>query len=308
MFDIRRLEPREAHDVALRAATQLRSDASKNRLVNAETSLEQLRDALASAAASTWIALDEGRIVGHLYGALLENSTHGRGVWVGPDGVSFDHAEVLDALYATAAQQWIDEGANEHFVWVLDDPASTVEWFNLGFALLHARGVMELDPRCRELPRGYAIRLGTLDDLDLALQLDDELDAFQREGPSFSLGPATPAQRDDWLETLSDPDSRHFIVEHEHDVAAHCVTFPLPSLRGAFERTIHLSAVLVRAEHRGRGVAKAMIDLALSDARSQGFRYGETNWRLSNRTADKFWRDYGFQTTYVRLHRTIGEF
>ncbi|MGC1419050.1 MAG: GNAT family N-acetyltransferase [Acidimicrobiales bacterium] len=308
MFDIRRLEPGEANNVALRAAAQLRSDASKNRLVNAETSLEQLRDALASGASSTWIALDDGRIVGHLYGALLESPTHGRGVWVGPDGVSFDTTEVLDALYAAAAQQWIDEGAREHFVWVLDDPASTSEWFNLGFAPLHARGVKVLDPGSRELPPGYTIRLGTLDDLELALQLDDELDAFQREGPSFSLAHPTLAQRDDWLETLGDPESRHYIVEHQHDVAAHCVTFPLPALRGAFERTIHLSAVLVREGHRGRGVAKAMIDFALCDAQSQGFRYGETSWRVSNRTADKFWRDYGFETTYVRFHRTIGEF
>lgn len=308
MVDIQRLEPRDAEDVARRAVAQLRIDASKKRLVNAETSVEQLRDALASCASSTWVALENGRIVGHLYGALLESSTHGCGVWVGPDGVSFDNAHVLDALYATAAQEWIDAGASDHFVWVFDDPTSRSEWFNLGFAMMHARGAKVLDERCRDLPPGYALRLGSLDDLDLAIELDDELDVSQREGPSFALGPSALSQRDDWLETLGDPESRHYIVEHGGAVAAHCVTFPLPSLRGAFERTIHLSAVLVRSEHQRRGVASAMIDHALSDARSQGFNFADTNWRVTNRGADAFWRNYGFETTYVRLHRTIGEF
>ena len=308
MVDIRKLRPQEVGDVVKRVVRQLRADATKRRYVNPETSENDLRDALASSAVSTWVALDHGRIVGHLHGALLENVTHGSGVWVGPDGVSFDSADVLDDLYAFAGQEWIDMGAIEHFVWVVDDPASTSSWFNLGFSKMHARGVMALDATRRDLPHDYALRRGGLGDIDIAIDLDSELDEFQRAGPSFSLGHSTLSQRDEWLETLSDPDARHYIVEHEGVAVAQCVTFPLPRLRGTFERTIHLSAVLVRDEHRRRGVASAMICGALIDAHEEGFHYAETSWRVTNRRADRFWKTFGFETTYVRLHRTIGRY
>jgi hypothetical protein len=29
---------------------------------------------------------------------------------------------------------------------------------------------------------------------------------------------------------------------------------------------------------------------------------------VTNRRADRFWKTFGFETTYVRLHRTIGRY
>ena len=69
---------------------------------------------------------------------------------------------------------------------------------------------------------------------------------------------------------------------------------------------MHLSAVSVRPGHEHRGVARALVDHALSDATEAGFDYAETNWRVTNRRAAQFWLRYGFVPTYVRLHRTIG--
>jgi ribosomal protein S18 acetylase RimI-like enzyme len=89
---------------------------------------------------------------------------------------------------------------------------------------------------------------------------------------------------------------------------AQCITFPLPTRRGSFDATLHVSAVAVRETHRGRGVGTALVDLALDRARQKGFEYAETNWRVTNRPAARFWTDYGFEPTYVRLHRTVGEF
>ena len=54
------------------------------------------------------------------------------------------------------------------------------------------------------------------------------------------------------------------------------------------------------------GVGTAMVDAALANARAAGFAYVETNWRVTNRRARNFWLDFGFEPTYVRLHRTIG--
>jgi len=57
--------------------------------------------------------------------------------------------------------------------------------------------------------------------------------------------------------------------------------------------------------YRNQGVARAMVDAALSDAHERGFAYAETNWRITNRQAAQYWTDYGFTTTYARFHRTI---
>jgi ribosomal protein S18 acetylase RimI-like enzyme len=305
---IRKLLVTDIDALTARVAQRIVDDATMRSLVNPEFSRDELRDALTSSTASTWVALNGKQLVGHLYGALLASDNYGQGVWIGPDGASYDNADVLDSLYSVAGQEWIDAGAREHYVWTLDDPSTTTPWLDLGFAKMHVRGVMELLEGHHLLDHRYQLRHGNLDDVDTAISLDNELERAQSEGPSFSLGLSTASQRDEWIETLSDPDARHFVVDFNGSPVAQCVTFPLPKQRSSFDATMHLSAVVVLAEHRGRGVARAMVDTALNDARERGFRYAATNWRISNRQANRYWTSYGFKTTYVRLHRTIGMF
>ena len=297
----------DVDDVVRRVTQRLRADAKINDLVSPEMSSALFASALHDATSSTWVALDGDVIVGHLYGALLESAAYGNGVWIGPDGVSFTCTDVLSDLYAEAGREWIDEGALEHYVWVLDDAPSTKPWHELGFARMHTRGVLALDKvRGHHFTAGYSLRLGTIEDLDVAVSLVEELDRAQLEGPSFSISLDTQSERDDLLETLSDPEVWYYLVEFEGDAVGQCLTFPLPPRRGSFHHTLHLSAVVVREEHRGRGVATALVNAALDEALGEGFRYVETNWRVTNRRAQKYWTSYGFRPTYVRLHRTIG--
>jgi len=275
----------DVDEVVERVTRRLRLDATINDLVSSEISRQAFADALHAATAMTWVARRADVIVGHLYGALLESAAYGHGVWIGPDGVSFDDADVLADLYAVAGQAWIDQGALEHYIWVLDDEASTAPWYELGFARMHARGVLALDHfRDHEVPRGYALRRGTLDDLDVAVELIEELDRAQAEGPSFSVDPDSASQRDELFETLSDPDVRYYLVESDGVAIGQCITFALPKRRGSFDNTLHLSAVVVREAHRHRGVAAALVDTALNEALAKGFRYVETNWRVTSGT------------------------
>jgi GNAT superfamily N-acetyltransferase len=308
MVAVRKLLPGDVDAVVSRIVQQITDDATSKQLINPDFSRDHLRDALASSRALTWVAFRENQLVGHIYGALLENETYGPSVWIGPDGVSYDGIQTLDALYSVAGQDWINEGAREHYVWTLDDPRATGAWLELGFAKMHRRGVMRLREGVHVLDDRYRLRHGTIDDLDLAIYLDDELEHAQTEGPSFSIGLSKASQRDEWIETLSDPDTQHFVVDFNGSGVGQCVTFPLPEQRSSFDATIHLSAVVVLAPHRERGVARAMVDTALNDARGRGFRYAATNWRVTNRRAAHFWTNYGFEPTYVRLHRTISSF
>ena len=307
MTTVRPLELSDVEHVVTRVGDRLARDAEIQPLVNPALSTQLLADSLRVATDQTWVADNDGVIVGHLYGAMLESETYGKGVWIGPDGVSFDTTDILSDLYSAAGARWIEHGALEHYVWTIDDIISTQPWYEMGFARMHMRGVSRLEgPLDHALPEGYTLRRGSVDDLEIAVALDDELDAVQRVGPSFSIGLDHSSKRDDLLETLEDPEVHHYIVQFGEDAVAQCITFPLPPRRGSFDHTLHLSAVTVDAEHRHLGVGTAMVDAALRDARNAGFIFVETNWRVTNRRARNFWLDYGFAPTYVRLHRTIG--
>jgi ribosomal protein S18 acetylase RimI-like enzyme len=304
---VRQLEASDIDQVVARIGGRLELDARIQPLVSSSISTQLLADSLRAASAQTWVAEHDGVVVGHLYGAMLESETYGNGVWIGPDGASFDTTDVLSDLYSAAGATWIERGALEHYVWTIDDLASTQPWYEMGFARMHMRGVLRLEGRdAHRFPEGYSLRPGGIDDLEIALALDDELDAVQRVGPSFSIGLDHSSKRDDLIETLEDPEVRHYVVQFGDDAVAQCITFPLPPRRGSFDHTLHLSAVTVDAEHRHLGVGTAMVDAALRDAYDAGYQFVETNWRVTNRRARNYWLTYGFEPTYVRLHRTIG--
>jgi ribosomal protein S18 acetylase RimI-like enzyme len=307
VITVRHLESSDVEQVVTRICEGLVRDARFQPLINPLISSQLLTDSLRDVTNQTWVAEHDGAIVGHLYGALLESESYGNGVWIGPDGASFDTTDILSDLYSAAGATWIEHGALEHYVWTLDDIATTQPWYEMGFARMHMRGVLQLSDRHDHvLPVGYSLRRGGVEDIEIAVALDDELDAVQRIGPSFSIGLDHSSKRDDLVETLEDPEVHHYIVEHRGVPVAQCITFPLPHRRGSFDHTLHLSAVTVDADHRHLGVGTAMVDAAFRNAFGAGFEYVETNWRVTNRRARNFWLGFGFQPTYVRLHRTIG--
>ena len=304
---VRPLEPRDLDEVVARVQARLANDARRNHLLSPTFSEKDFAVALRHASDQTWVAEENGEIVGHLYGAILKSPEYGPGAWMGPDGVSFESEDVLADLYAVAGSNWIGKGALEHYAWVFDRAEDTAPWYELGFARMHVRGVLTLDQRRRhQLPIGYRIRRGGIEDLPLAMELDQVLDDAQRRGPSFSLFLKHASRPEELLESLEDDEVHHYVVESEGRGVAQCLTFPLETRRGSFGRTLHVSAVTVLPGHEHRGVARALIDHALSDALDAGFTHAETNWRVTNRRAASFWLQYGFRPTYVRLHRTIG--
>ncbi|HEY5265611.1 MAG TPA: GNAT family N-acetyltransferase [Acidimicrobiales bacterium] len=304
---VRQSQLGDVDSIVARVQQRLARDARINPLLNPSFSIDVFSDALSYALNLTWVDVKDGVVVGHLYGALLASSEYDNGAWIGPDGVSFDDIDVLADLYAEAGSAWIGQGALEHYVWVLDEPEDTAPWHELGFARMHLRGVLALNgPRHHTLAPGYVIRRGGPDDLAVAIELDRVLDEAQQQGPSFSLFVDHSSRPEELLEVLEDDEAHHYVVEYSGDSVAQCLTFPLEARRGSFDKTLHVSAVAVRPEHEHRGVATALIDHALNDAVEAGFHYAETNWRVTNRRAGRFWLRYGFSPTYVRLHRTIG--
>ncbi|MCU1362601.1 MAG: GCN5-related N-acetyltransferase [Acidimicrobiaceae bacterium] len=302
---VRTLKSADLEAVATRVGNRLAHDARRSALINAHFSGDLFTSALANATDQTWVEVDHDHIVGHLYGAVLDSSEHGRGAWIGPDGVSFDTGDVLSSMYDEASREWSRRGAAQHFAWVFDDADDIRPWLALGFEPAHRRGLMSLNHLDTSvMPTGYLLRRGHVADLELALELDRLID---EEASARATPP--PARSDDvtnsWRELLDDDEVHYYVVEYDGRGVAQCVTYPLEPRRGSFDHTLHLSAVAVVGDHEHRGVARAMIAAALEHARRAGFHYAEANWSVSNRRAEHFWTRYGFQRTYVRLRRTM---
>jgi GNAT superfamily N-acetyltransferase len=298
---VRALEQADLSTVAQRVSARLAHDAMRNALVNDVFDADIYVAALGSATDQAWVAEENGQIVGHLFGTVLDSAEHGRSAWTGPDGVSYDSDHVLDELYRAAGHSWTQVGAEHHFAWVFDHDHDTRPWFDLGFTSVHCRGVMPLaSTPDNDVPEGYTLRRGDLSDLSLAVELDQLIDEAQ-----FQVVNTPSCAEGEWRELLEDDEVHHYVVDFEGRGVAQCVTFPLGSRRGSFDHTLHLSAVAVRPEHEHRGVARAMVTGALNDALHQGFAYVETNWAVANDRAAAFWTRFGFRPTYVRLQRTV---
>src|ERR1700677_2453521 len=74
---VRALEPGDLEAVATRVGDQLTRDARRNSLVNPDFRPTVYKAALVRAPDQTWVAEENGQIVGHLFGALLDSAEYG---------------------------------------------------------------------------------------------------------------------------------------------------------------------------------------------------------------------------------------
>ena len=306
MSAIRLLVSSDVDDVVEAVARDQHRASELNHFIDATLDREELSDSYRRRQTPTWIALDGTRLVGHLTATTLQRPSGRVSAWISPDAASFDDVVTLGALYAFAGARWLADGVEDHEVWTYDRPDTRDPWLELGFAQRFRRGCLELVSRGEpNWPPGYRLRHGTRDDLDVALHFNDLLDHEDAAGPSFAR--PEPFDRDGLDETLDDPDTVHAVVEHRGVPVAQAIVFPLLPVRGAHERTVHLSAVVVEPAHRGRGVATAMLDELADEPRRRGFQYADVTWRTANLAAAAFWRAYGVTATYVRLQRRLGD-
>jgi GNAT superfamily N-acetyltransferase len=67
------------------------------------------------------------------------------------------------------------------------------------------------------------------------------------------------------------------------------------------ERALELSAVVVRAGYRGRGVGRELVQEAAGFARERGISWIELKTFSPNRGAMEFWENLGFEPRVVQL-------
>lgn len=150
------------------------------------------------------------------------------------------------------------------------------------------------------------VRTARLDDHDALVVLFDELDEFHRQARPDVFQPfAGPARTRGQIERwLGGPGSTLLVAEQEGDVVglAVLVTRPPPAFAGAIpHKVIELENIVVRADLRGQGIGRHLLDAALGWSREQEASHVGVAVHAFNRDARRFYEAFGFAPSIDRL-------
>ena len=309
MSPVRRLLPSDVTHIARRVADRLDEHARREPLVSNRFHRVEFEQSLLGANDPTWVEDNNGRFAGHLFGAIVDEPRGGRQAFTGPDGWSYEFDQNLEALLDVAEEYWRSSDVVAHVVWV-PAGAEVEAWIARGYEVRSVRGGLEINASTLTKPSQYAdeslsIRRGTLEDLVTILAFEAMIDVAQGTDVE-ALSEAVRAQEEEDLrETLEDPETISYFLDHFGASVAHCLTFPLPALRGTYDNSLYLSDVAVEPASRGRGYGKYIVTTALNDAAEAGYQYAEVRWHVSNLKAQVLWSNFGFRPTYAQLRRTL---
>jgi ribosomal protein S18 acetylase RimI-like enzyme len=255
------------------------------------------------------VALRDGRLVGYLVGAPLNDEIWGANEWVEFAGHAVEEAEVARDLYAALAARWVEEGRTRHYLLVPAADAALVDaWFRLGFGQQQAMGIREVPAE----PWPERVRAAESRDVDALVELAPRLREHQGSAPVFSAGR-------DWdlvdlhaeIEQESADDKiGSLVVEVDGRIAGNLVVAPVEASGmhadlARPERACYLAFAVTDPEVRGSGVGLALTQACFAWAHEQGYETIVTDWRVTNLLASRFWPRRGFRTTFLRLYRSI---
>jgi GNAT superfamily N-acetyltransferase len=252
--------------------------------------------------------LDEGATGVAADGGFLLAAIEGDGTaWVRYAGHAARDVATYRHLYATAARSWVEAGARRHAVEMPEgDPVAGEAFANLAFGREHVYALASLDsqPAGEPDPR---VRLGGLDDYDSLKPMFGMLARHLAEPACWSPRPESYFETlpEEFREDMAKPEVA-YVVARVDGVDVGFATFePLPPRVAVPDDAWALGHMVVRPEHRGRGLGRAMTLAGLALGRERGHTVSWTDWRLTNMTAEPYWRTYGWTPFVVRMTRRI---
>lgn len=251
------------------------------------------------AATPACAAVENGHLLGYLAGYIFPNmrGTGRLGAFVPEWGHAALESDpvIYRQLYRVLSRQWAAAGVRMHGIALLaDDQAAQQAWYWNGFGLTVVDGIRTTDPIGAPLPRDWRIRPAGEADAERIAQIDVEHCRHYSQAPIFMA----PRQADS-AETL-----RHFLAESPNSV---WLALQGDDLGGflRFERrsdgaadivvspqTIAITGAFVRPQHRGRGIASALLDAALRDYAAQGYTRCSVDFESFNPQAAAIWPRY----------------
>ncbi|HEX8002347.1 MAG TPA: GNAT family N-acetyltransferase [Mycobacteriales bacterium] len=249
--------------------------------------------------------------------ALLDAGTSGRAApggyalglvdgdagWVRYAGHCAGDVATYRALYAAVSRDFVAAGALRHAVEMPDADAVAGEAFaNLAFGREHVFALASLasQPRAGADPR---VRLADVGDFETLRPLLPLLRRHLAEPPCWS--PAPVVSEELWREDMENPATAYLVAEEGGEAVGFSTWEPLPPRVAVPDGAWALGHMVLRADARGRGLGAAMTLAGLALGRERGHTVSWTDWRLTNMTAEPYWRTYGWRPYLVRMTRRL---
>ena len=239
-------------------------------------------------------AIRNGQLVGYLFGFDIGH-WHGRRTVFSP---AWAHAAALEdrqalywAMYREMSRQWVAAGQFQHALVELATGCGGREaWQWMGFGLAAVDAVRSLDPATGGDPDAR-IRRASLDDVEVAAQLGEALWRHLCAPPVFLL-----RQPRDWVEVqrafVSDSANALWLAERDGQVVASMRHAPVSDDVSYVLRdsgTTSIVGAYACPEARGRGVAVALLNQVLAQAREEGYERCGVDFETQNIEGVRFW-------------------
>lgn len=140
------------------------------------------------------------------------------------------------------------------------------------------------------------------------LRLLDELDRFQGEWRVFAPRPEYRQQVGSrYREALGDPATMHLVAEEAGEVVGMARGEVVRPSSLSDEEALEISSVFVLETHRGRGIAKALVEGLFQFARERGLRRATLKTFAGNDPALAFWERLGFRPRLVQMTAAVDD-
>lgn len=146
------------------------------------------------------------------------------------------------------------------------------------------------------------VRTATAADIPSLLLLVQELDRMQRDWRVFTPRPGFYDEVGrKYRAALHDPDVLIAVAEDAGEVVGVAAAEVRAPLRASDERTLELSAVVVRSDRRREGIGRELVHEALRFAAVRDLPWIELTTFAPNAAAAQFWETLGFTPRVVQL-------
>jgi GNAT superfamily N-acetyltransferase len=265
---------------------------------------------------SGFAALADGRLVGYLTSWFPIESFRDTGrigayapEW-GHGAAGEQRVDISRALYRVASATWAAAGCDVHAITLLaDDTALSRAWFWNGFGMGTVDAVRPMTPLDVPAPVGYTVRAAAAVDASSLAGLQVEQYRHHTRPPVF-MAMRLADDPDAWSAFLAQPGSSAWLAEDDAG--------PFGFIR--FDREfdgadvtastdgVFISGAYVRASHRRRGAAAALLDAGLRDHADRGLSRCAVDFEAFNPEAAGFWLRYFMPVCHslMRVPESLG--
>ena len=280
-----------------------------SRFEDPDAILPQLRD-LAGQAPGV-VAMRGSRLAGFLVAYQFPDFRGKPGVYAPEwaNGAELeDGRRIYEALYAGLAAQWVDAGYCTHLLSIVANDQDGLEgWRWLGFGLLAADGVRDLEP-VQDQGAGVDVRQAGPGDAQQVTNLIEALRQHMAASPTF-LHQEDSVEIEETAEQLANPAHALWLAYQGTEAVACMGQGPAnPKACTLIDDpgTTSIVSAYTRTSARGSGVASALLNRVLAWGRAEGYERCAVDWEPMNVLATRFWTRH-FQPVSYALVRHIDE-